>query len=148
MAVVARQTPVKQRRQQPQRGISGNAAASDPTAAVSEPIRLYLAKTVVRSRSAVSLVNSACSSGTSMPRSPADGLMLPTNATSRTGAMVCVAGNTRPVKTINPAPARNSRLSSKRGAMKPVINVSAAVPSSEALATIPISCGLKPIAER
>src|SRR3954468_10378888 len=32
--------------------------------------------------------------------------------------------------------------------MKPVINVSAAVPSSEALATIPIFCGLKPVAER
>jgi len=32
--------------------------------------------------------------------------------------------------------------------MKPVIKVSAAVPSSEALATIPISSGLKPMAER
>ena len=69
-------------------------------------------------------------------------------ATSRTGAMVCAAGNTRPVKTINPAPARKRLLSSNRGAMKPVINVSAAVPSSEALATIPICCGEKPMADR
>ena len=69
-------------------------------------------------------------------------------ATSRTGAMVSAAGNMRPVKAINPAPARNRLLSSKRGAMKPVTNVSAAVPSSEALATIPISSGLKPMAER
>jgi len=45
-------------------------------------------------------------------------------------------------------PAKNRFRSSKRGAMKPTINVSAAVPSSEALATMPISSGLKPIAVR
>jgi hypothetical protein len=121
---------------------------SDPTADVNEPIRLYLAKTEVRSRSVVSLVSSACSSGTSMPRSPPDGLMLPMKATSRTGAIASVAGNIRPVTTISPAPARKRLLSSKRGATKPVIKVSAAVPSSEALATMPICCGEKPIAER
>ena len=69
-------------------------------------------------------------------------------ATSRTSARVSAAGKIRPVKTINPAPARNSCLNSYRGAMKPVINVSAAVPNSEALATIPIACGEKPIAAR
>ncbi len=62
--------------------------------------------------------------------------------------MVSVAGKTRPVRVINPAPARKSVLSSKRGAMKPVIRVSAAVPSSDALATIPTCCALRPMAER
>ena len=57
-------------------------------------------------------------------------------------------GNINPVRTIKPAPARNRFRNSKRGAMKPTIKVSAAVPSSEALATIPISSGLKPIAVR
>ena len=74
--------------------------------------------------------------------------MLPMKATSSTGARVSAAGNINPVRTINPAPAKNRFRSSKRGAMKPVSNVSAAVPSSEALATIPISSGLKPIAVR
>ncbi len=74
--------------------------------------------------------------------------MLPMKAISRTGARVSACGKTRPVRTINAAPARKRFRSSKRGAMKPVINVSAAVPSSDALATTPISSGLKPIAER
>ena len=64
------------------------------------------------------------------------------------GAMICIAGKTMPVKVINPAPARKSVRRSQRGAMKPVINVNAAVPSSEALATSPICCGEKPIADR
>ena len=92
----------------------------------------------VRSRAAVSRVSSACSSGTSMPESPPDGLMLPMKAISRTKASVSAAGNIRPVKTISPAPARNRLRSSNRGAMKPVSRVRAAVPSSEALATTPI----------
>ena len=83
-----------------------------------------------------------------MPESPPDGLMLPMKAISSTKANVSAAGNTRPVKTISAAPARNRLRSSNRGAMKPVSKVSAAVPSSEALATMPICCGLKPTADR
>lgn len=83
-----------------------------------------------------------------MPESPPDGLMLPMKAISRTKASVSAAGNTRPVKTISPAPARNRLRSSNRGAMKPVSKVRAAVPSSEALATMPMCCGLKPTAWR
>ena len=80
-----------------------------------------------------------------MPKSPPDGLMLPMKAISSTKANVSAAGKTRPVKTISPAPARNRLRSSNRGATKPVSRVSAAVPSSEALATMPMCCGLKPI---
>ncbi len=74
--------------------------------------------------------------------------MLPTKATSRIGAMVSVAGKINPVRTIKAAPARKRFLSSKRGAMKPTIKVSAAVPSNDALATSSIHCAVKPIAER
>ena len=74
--------------------------------------------------------------------------MLPTKATSSTGARVSIDGNISPVATISPAPARNRLLSSKRGATKPISSVSAAVPSSEALATMPICCGEKPTADR
>src|SRR2546430_3429441 len=87
--------------------ISGNAAASDPTAAVSEPIRLYLAKTAVRSRSAVSFLNIACSRGTHIPKLPADGFMLPVKAPGRKGAVVAPPGDMRPAEGLQPAPARH-----------------------------------------
>ena len=51
------------------------------------------------------------------------------------------SGKINQVRTINPAPVRNRFRSSKRGATKPTTKVSAAVPSSDALATIPIQAG-------
>ena len=63
--------------------ISGNAAAREPAAPASAPIRLYRANILVRSRLVASRASTACSSGTKMLTLPADGLTVPANATTR-----------------------------------------------------------------
>ena len=48
--------------------------------------------------------STACSSGTSTPRSPPEGLMVPMNATSTIRTKCSTPGNARPVAAIRPAP--------------------------------------------
>ena len=74
--------------------------------------------------------------------------MVPTNATSSTKAMCSTCGKTIPVATIRPAPSISMLRRSCRGATKPTASVSSDEPSSAAVATKPISTGVKPIAER
>ena len=90
----------------------------------------------------------ACSSGTSTPRSPVGGLIVPTNATIAMTANSSTLGNARPVQAINSAPPSRKIRKSCRGAMNPTARVSNAVPSNDALTMIPISPALKPIADR
>ena len=63
--------------------------------------------------------------------------MVPTKATSAISTKCSTPGNAMPVAAIRPAPAISSGRRSWRGAIQPVISVSSAVPSSDAVATMP-----------
>ncbi len=67
--------------------------------------------------------------------------MVPMKAMSRTSAMCRKLGNASPVSVISAAPASISVRRSRRGAMAPTASVNAAVPSSEAVSTSPVSIG-------
>ena len=102
----------------------------------------------VRSWSATPCASIACSSGTSMPMSPVDGLIVPKNATSRTNAICPACGNASPVAAISRRRPAAGCAGHAAAARKPTASVSTAEPSSAAVATIPIWNGLKPIAVR
>src|SRR5262245_7111381 len=90
----------------------------------------------------------ACSSGTSTPKSPVDGFMVPTNATIAMMANRSTPGNAMPVHAIKAAPPSRKLRRSCLGAMNPTLKVSNAVPSNDALTMTPIWPELKPIADR
>ncbi len=63
--------------------------------------------------------------------------MVPMKATSTIRTKCSTLGNARPVAAIRPAPKISSARRSWRGAIQPTISVSSAVPSSDAVATMP-----------
>ena len=83
----------------------------------------------------------ACSIGTSTPRSPVEGLIVPMNATSSDEDDCSTLGNASPVSAISAAPASSSVRRSWRGAIAPIASVSSAVPSSEAVSDEPDLAG-------
>ena len=72
---------------------------------------------------------------------PADGLIVPANATTSSSAKSWTTAKATPVAVIRLAPASSSRCRSWREPIIPMPSVNSAEPSSAAVAIAPISSG-------
>ena len=90
----------------------------------------------------------ACSSGTSTPRSPVDGLIVPTKATIAMTANSSTLGNTTPVATIKTAPASSRLRRSCRGRNEAHGQSQQRRAKQRRAKNKPICVALKPIADK
>ena len=83
-----------------------------------------------------------------MPRSPVEGFIVPKNAIAATSTMCCAFGNAIPLAIMNAAPSSSRLRMSWRAPRWPISRVANDVPSSAAVATMPIWKASKPISAK
>src|SRR5262245_53510906 len=109
---------------------------------------LYRANNAVRSSGETDCASTVCSSGRNKLTSPADGLIVPTNATTTSGQYSLDSANATPVAIISAHAPFNIERRGNRCATMPTHSVNKADPSNVLVMIEPIANAPKPSSSR